>query len=139
MSALDSHHRPLRAEGHRRKRSPQTTAAPLGSSTSGPEFVAAFGWPDVIPVAYDEHDAAGVLADLSSQPDRLAAVRTQNIRNSRRRHDGSAGWSQVPDASRLPLTPPLQKRIVPPRARAGTVDLSGDGSTMPHADQEPIG
>ena len=107
-------------------------SVPLGSRTRSPEFEAAFDWPDVVtPVACDEHDTAGVLADLSSQPDRLAAVRTQNVRNSLRRQDGSARWSHVPGASGLPLTPPLEQRIVKHKARADTVDLPSEGSRPP--------
>ena len=114
----------------------------LGSRARTPEFEAAFDWPDVvIPVALDEADMAGVLADLSPEPDRLAAVRTEIAKNRPRGHDWLARWSHVPCSNELPPLAQLQQRISGLKARADKVDLPAEGRTPARrcADQELIG
>ena len=100
----------------------------LGSVTRSPEFAACFDWPDaVVPVAYDETDMRGVLSDLSAQPDRLARIRTNNVKNSMLRHDWSARWSTVLAQNELAPTAELQGRIALLEARANATDLAAEG------------
>lgn len=71
-------------------------AVMLGSSPEAPEFAECFDWPDaVVPIPYDCQDIADVLADLRAQPDRLARIRADNVRNSLLRHDWVHRWSDV--------------------------------------------
>jgi hypothetical protein len=100
----------------------------LGSRTRSEEFDATFDWPDaVVPVPYDETDMRGVLDMLAGQPDRLAAARTANVRNSLLRHDWSARWSQVLDAAGLAPLPALAERRCRLEQLAATVDLPAEG------------
>jgi hypothetical protein len=99
----------------------------LGSRTLSEEFDRTFDWPDaVVPVPYDETDMRGVLQDLAREPDRLAAARTANVRNSLLRHDWSARWSQVLESVDLAPTQEVLARRARLSALADTVDLPPD-------------
>jgi len=55
-----------------------------------------FGWPDsVITVPFDSPDIAEILADLDSQPDRIAEARKNNIVQSLLSHDWAYRWSTI--------------------------------------------
>ena len=60
----------------------------LGEAPRTAEFHAQFDWPDaVIPLPFDSPDVGGVLAELSQDPERLARISRDNVRNAALRHD----------------------------------------------------
>lgn len=86
-------------------------AVMIGSSPEAPEFAECFDWPDaVLPVPYDSTDIADVLADLRRQPDRLARIRADNVRNSLLRHDWVHRWASVLADVGLPATAEMESR-----------------------------
>ena len=55
-----------------------------------------FGWPDaVIQIDPDGSDAMAVLHELSSEPERTAAISRRNIREALLRHDWLYRWSEM--------------------------------------------
>lgn len=83
----------------------------LGSSPKTPEYDACFGWPDsTIEIPYEAHDLRDIVAELDSQPDRLARARANNVRNSLRSHDWVHRWTQVLDSVGLPHSERMQER-----------------------------
>ena len=86
-------------------------AVMLGSSPEAPEFAECFDWQDaVVPLPYDSNDVADVLADLRRQPERLARIRADNVRNSLLRHDWVHRWAQVLSDVGLPSTSAVRER-----------------------------
>ena len=86
-------------------------AVMLGSRPSAPEFDECFDWPDVvIPMPSESPDVAEVLASLAADPDRVSAVRAENVRNSLLRHDWSHRWRTVLGDVGLPVTDEMDKR-----------------------------
>ena len=60
----------------------------IGEAPRTKEFKQQFGWADaVIPMPFDSADIGRVLADLKGDPERLLAVRRNNVREAARRHD----------------------------------------------------
>jgi hypothetical protein len=60
----------------------------IGEAPHTDEFKRQFDWPDVvIHVPFDSPDIGRILADLNGDPERLRAVRRNNVRESARRHD----------------------------------------------------
>lgn len=60
----------------------------IGEAPRSEEFRRQFDWLDaVIHVPFDSPDIVHILADLDRQPERLRAVRHNNIREAARRHD----------------------------------------------------
>ena len=60
----------------------------IGEAPRSKEFEQQFDWPDaVIHVPFDSADIASILANLNSDPERLRAVRLNNVREAARRHD----------------------------------------------------
>ena len=60
----------------------------LGEAPRTNEFKQQFDWPDaVIHVPFDSPDIGRILADLNGGPERLRAVRRNNVREAARRHD----------------------------------------------------
>ena len=86
-------------------------AVALGSSPKSLEYQQCFGWPDAtIEIPYDAQDLRCILAELDSQPQRLAQVRIDNVVNSLRRHDWLHRWARVLDAAEMPHTAEMQQR-----------------------------
>ena len=84
----------------------------LGSHPRTPEYEACFGWPDsTIEIPYEARDLREIVADLDSQPERLARARAHNVVNSLRRHDWVHRWAQVLDAAGLPHTEAMTERM----------------------------
>lgn len=68
----------------------------IGDAPHCDAFHENFDWPDaVIPIPYDCPGIGTVLAGLDRQPQRLAAIRRNNIVNSLRRHDWVYRWSSI--------------------------------------------
>ena len=60
----------------------------IGEAPRTEEFKQQFDWPDaVIHLPFDSPDIGRILADLNSDPERLRAVRRNNVREAARRHD----------------------------------------------------
>lgn len=60
----------------------------LGEPARGPDFQEQFNWAEpVIQVPFDCEAIGTVLKELDSQPERLARIRRDNVRNSALRHD----------------------------------------------------
>ena len=55
-----------------------------------------FGWTDsVIHVPFDTPDVANILAELDSEPERIAEARKNNVVQSLLRHDWAYRWSSI--------------------------------------------
>ena len=60
----------------------------IGEAPRTDEFKRQFEWPDaVIHLPFDSPDIGDILADLDSDPERLRAVRRNNVREAALRHD----------------------------------------------------
>jgi len=63
-------------------------AVMLGEAPRTDEFRKQFDWPDaVIPLPFDSPDVGRVLLELGSDPQRLARISRDNVRNAALRHD----------------------------------------------------
>jgi len=70
-----------------------------------------FDWTDaVIRLPYDAYNIADIIADLDSQPERLAIARRNNIINSLLRHDWVYRWRQILEVVGLEPTPQMVSR-----------------------------
>ena len=71
-----------------------------------------FGWPDsVIRTPFDSPDIAEILADLDSQPDRIANARKNNIIQSLLRHDWAYRWNTILNVAGLKPSTALTDRL----------------------------
>jgi spore maturation protein CgeB len=60
----------------------------IGEAPRTEEFKQQFAWPDaVVHVPFDSPDIGRILADLNGDPERLRAVRRNNVREAAQRHD----------------------------------------------------
>jgi len=83
----------------------------IGEPRENQVFRKYFDWPDVvIPVPYDTPNVAEVLADLDSQPERLARIRKNNVINCLLRHDWVYRWRAILDMVGLEPRPGLLAR-----------------------------
>jgi len=63
-------------------------AVMIGEAPRTQEFKQQFDWPDaLIHAPFDSADIARILADLNGDPERLRAVRRNNVRQAAQRHD----------------------------------------------------
>jgi len=83
----------------------------IGEPPENRTFRKHFDWPDaVIHVPYDTVDIARILADLDSQPERLAEIRKNNVVQSLLRHDWVYRWRSILDMVGLKPRPALIAR-----------------------------
>jgi hypothetical protein len=83
----------------------------IGEAPPTEEFKRQFDWPDaVIHVPFDSPDINRILADLNSDPERLQAVRRNNIRQAALRHDWLYRIQGVFDSLGLAPTDEMQAR-----------------------------
>ena len=83
----------------------------IGDPGDNEVFGIHFDWPDaVITVPYDTADIADVLADLDSQPARLARIRKDSIVNCLQRHDWVYRWRTILEMLGLRPKPALLAR-----------------------------
>jgi hypothetical protein len=83
----------------------------IGEAPRTREFQRQFDWPDaVIHVPFDSPDIVRILADLNSDPERLQAVRQNNIREAALRHDWLHRIRVVFDVLGLPPTEGMKAR-----------------------------
>jgi hypothetical protein len=83
----------------------------IGDAPRTEEFARQFDWPDaVIHVPFDSPDIGRVLADLNRNPERLRAVRRNNVREAALRHDWLHRMLVVFDAFGLAPTEAMRAR-----------------------------
>ncbi|MHC4559333.1 MAG: glycosyltransferase [Planctomycetota bacterium] len=71
-----------------------------------------FGWPDsVIRTPFDSPDIAEILAELDSQPERIAKARKKNIVQSLLHHDWAYRWNTILNIAGLKPTTALTDRL----------------------------
>lgn len=83
----------------------------LGAPPAQDLMDAHLNWPDaVIPIPFHAPDIANTIAELDSQPERLARISRENVVNSLLRHDWVYRWRQVLDTVGLYATPEMALR-----------------------------
>jgi hypothetical protein len=83
----------------------------IGEAPRTEEFKRQFDWPDaVIHVPFDSPDIGRILADLNGYPERLRAVRRNNVREAALRHDWLHRIQVVFDALGLAPTEEMRAR-----------------------------
>jgi hypothetical protein len=83
----------------------------IGEVPRTEEFRRQFDWPDaVIHVPFDSPDIGRILADLNGDPERLRAVRRNNVRGAALRHDWMHRIRVVFDVLGLAPTEEMQAR-----------------------------
>ena len=83
----------------------------IGEAPRAGEFKQQFDWPDaVIHVPFDSPDIGRILVDLNGDPERLRAVRRNNVREAAKRHDWLHRIQVVFDTLGLAPTEKMQAR-----------------------------
>ena len=83
----------------------------LGKPPANEVFARDFDWPDaVIPMEFDAPNIGEIIADLDTQPERLAKIRRENVVNSLLRHDYVYRWRTILETVGLPATPKMLSR-----------------------------
>jgi len=83
----------------------------IGEAPRTEEFNRQFDWPDaVIHLPFDSPDIGRILRDLDGDPERLRAVRRNNVREAALRHDWLQRIQVVFDTLGLPRTEKMQAR-----------------------------
>jgi len=94
----------------------------IGETGENESFKKHFNWPDaLIHVPYDTVNIIEILADLDSQPERLAEIRKNNVVQSLLRHDWVYRWREVLDMVGLKPRPALIAREERLKKLAGDV------------------
>jgi hypothetical protein len=97
-------------------------AVMLGEAPRTEDFERLFGWPDaVIRLPFDSPDVGQVLLDLDRDPERLARIRRDNVRNTALRHDWVHRVRTVFETAGIPPTEAMlarEKRLQALAARA---------------------
>ena len=102
-------------------------AVMLGSAAECDDFGACFDWPDaIVPVPAPAPGIADVIAELDTQPQRLAAASLAGVTTSLRRHDWAHRWQEV--LSAVGLEPLLLFAIQPSRYCTQNIRSSLAGS-----------
>ena len=83
----------------------------LGEPPRTEEFARQFSWPDaVIPLPFDAPNIGEVLAELDRDPDRLARIRADNLRNAALQHDWVYRLRTVFETLGVPPTAAMRER-----------------------------
>ena len=86
-------------------------AVMIGEAPRTEEFKQQFDWPDaVIQVPFDSPDIGRIITDLNGDPERLRAVRGNNVREAALRHDWLHRIQMVFDILGIPPTEKMQAR-----------------------------
>ncbi|MCP4263346.1 MAG: glycosyltransferase [Planctomycetes bacterium] len=84
----------------------------IGDHPETKAFEEHFGWPDsVIRIPIDTPDIAKILAELDSQPERIARIRKNNIVQSILRHDWAYRWNNILNIAGLKTSTALTERL----------------------------
>jgi len=87
-------------------------AVMIGDLPNVASFREHFDWPDaVVQLPFGSRDVGDLIADLEGQPERLARIRADNVRNALLRHDWAYRWQAVLDNIGLDRLPSLQARL----------------------------
>ena len=98
-------------------------AVMIGSHPVSSDFDESFDWEDaVVPLPYDSTAVADILAELRSQPERQARIRSTNVRQSLLRHDWVHRWQRVLDDGGLPASAAVVERHEQLRVLAAAAD-----------------
>lgn len=98
----------------------------IGDRPRTPMFDQLLGWDgSVIPIRRDASDLPEIIAGLDAQPERLAKIRRDNVRNSLQQHDWLHRWSAVLDCAGLPPGPRMGTRARELAALAARFDETG--------------
>lgn len=83
----------------------------LGEAPRTADFTQQFDWPDcIVPAPFDCPHIDSILAELDSDPIRLADIRRRNVYNAARRHDWVHRLRSIFDALGLEPTPAMAER-----------------------------
>jgi hypothetical protein len=94
----------------------------IGSAPRCREFWDLFDWPDaLIEIPSEPEDVGEILSDLNAQPERMARIRSENVRQSLLRHDWAHRWRTVLETFDLPPTAGLKERLTQLSRAAGQV------------------
>ena len=94
-------------------------AVMLGSAADCADFGACFDWPDaIVPIPAPAPGIGEVIAELDTQPERLAAASVAGVTTSLRRHDWAHRWQEVLTTAGLEPLPALAERLDHLGARA---------------------
>jgi len=105
-------------------------AVMIGEAPRLDSFSQQFGWPDaVIEVPFDSPDITRILAQLDADPQRLAAIRRNNMVNTALRHDWLHRIRTVFDTFGLPPTPAMLAREQRLQALAALPDAAWPAET----------
>ena len=86
-------------------------AVMIGEPPRLASFKQAFGWRDaLIEVPFDSSDIADILAKLDADPQRLASIRRNNVRNAALQHDWLHRLREVFSTFGIPPTPAMLER-----------------------------
>jgi hypothetical protein len=103
-------------------------AVMIGEAPRMEHFKQQFDWPDaVIHVPFESPDIGRILADLNGDPERLRAVRRNNVREAALRHDWLHRIQVVFDTFGLPPTEKMRaraKRLERIAAQTESIDIS---------------
>lgn len=106
-------------------------AVMVGSPQQCPEFKEHLDWEDVvIELPPDTTDVRGFFADLDSQRERMARIRTTNVAQSLRRHDWAHRWDQILHVLGLERSPLLESRLDELDSLASTVETTSRVTRM---------
>jgi hypothetical protein len=109
-------------------------AVMLGDAPRSPEFARQFDWRDaVIPLPFDSPDVAERLTELDRQPERLAWISRENMRQAALRHDWVHRLMTVFETLRLPPTTAMLERV----RRLEALAAIGADATDPRAAGSP--
>jgi hypothetical protein len=77
----------------------------LGETPDSEAFRRQFDWEDaIVPMPFDSPDVGKILADLDNDPQRIAAIRENNLRNAALRHDWTHRLRTIYEKMGLPPT-----------------------------------
>lgn len=83
----------------------------IGETPRNENFAKAFDWADaVIDVPFDSDAIATAIEEMDRQPERQAAIRTNNVAESLRRHDWAYRWESILATAGLRPLPALEER-----------------------------
>lgn len=96
----------------------------LGTPPACEDYHRNFDWPDAVTqLPYDALDVVSIIADLDSQPERLATARKNNVVNSLLRHDWVYRWRKILDTVLLEPTSQMIDRETYLKNLAELVDV----------------
>jgi hypothetical protein len=104
----------------------------VGDAPRSPEFLKQFDWLDaVVHVPFDSPGVGDVLAHLDAEPNRVDAIRQENVRQAAARHDWLHRLETVFAATGVPPTEAMRARALRLREAASSGDVSSAARREP--------